>query len=322
MYVVAHPKGTKSPKLYKTKQNGGRTMGVIPDANMWSNDPVEIKGSEIVVHLGDDPPIGSVYGVWIEPVVKRQTIKGYGEIISFVDNMPEVVEARALKSFPIALKRVRALGPQCDWEMQTELRNPKGTRAGYYQFRPKGTDTLTLYPIEGQSTREMVKVVAHELAHGIWYRHMDASGRAEWISLYDRFVQVTDVSQRDVKVMVRDMRQIGSVRDYIKDAEPEEQAAADIFCRWLHKVHSIDKRELNDLIVSGSEVPMPNTHLHRSDTQTPVTLYSKRTDATELFAEAVSCEIVGDLSNKHIRKLVHKLSDQRTKRERRERRDD
>jgi hypothetical protein len=126
--------------------------------------------------------------------------------------------------------------------------------------------------------------------------------------LFDKFVQVTDVSQRDVKVMIRDMRQIGGVRDYIKDAEPESQAAASILLGWLKKVHSIDIRELNDLIVSGNDVPMPDTHLHRSDVQTPISLYAKRTDATELFAEAISSEVVGDLADKVIRHLLGKLN--------------
>lgn len=305
-YVVAQPAGIKSPKLYKIKQNGGKTLGVIPDHEMWSAQPIEIRAKEIIVHLGDDPPIGSVYGTWIEPIYKRINIKGYGEVYNYAD-LSEIEEIRLLKAFPIALERVQKLGPQCDWDMLTEIRNPRGNRNGLYKYKPKGADILTYYQVTGQAPRVMVKVIGHELAHGVWFRYLDSGQRSRWIKLYEKYVGVKEISTRDVEYMIKDMRQIASVRDYIKDAEPETQAAAAIFLQWLKSVHTIKPRELQDLLESGSSIPVPNTHLHRSDVQCPITLYSK-SSAPEMFAEAMSSFIVGDLANKKIASMLKDLT--------------
>ena len=305
MYCIAHPSGTKAPRLYKVKTNGGKMLAVQANNQMWSNDTIELRHKEIIVNLGENPPLGSCYGVWVEPVLKRVTVKGYGDVFLYLE-LEAQAEARVLKALPAALERVRKLGPTCDWEYATEIRNPKGTTLGTYRYKANGSDTLTLHLQNGQGTREMVKVIAHELGHGIWFRHLSAEDRVMWISAYEKFVMVKEVSPKDVKNMLRDMRQIGSVKDYIKDAAPEEQAAADVFLLWLKKVHSITKFELQDLITAGGEIPAPNTHIHRSDISPPITVYSK-TNPSEYFCEAISCSVIGDLADVKTEKLLRKL---------------
>ena len=301
-YVIAQSDGMKKPKLFEVKQSGARYLGIIPDHNKWNGERIEISSKDIIAILNDEPYIGSAYGCWIEPIVKRLNISGYGEIYIYVDST-EVEEQRLVKAFPIALARLQKLGPQGDWDILTEVRNPRGNRNGLYKYKPKGTDTLTYYQVQAQSPREMVKVISHELAHGVWLRYMDAAQRSRWIKLYDQYVGVTEIGERDVDHMVKDMRQIGSARDYLKDAEPEEQAAALIFIQWLKQVHTISLRELQDLLESGSAIPVPNTHLHKSAVQCPITLYSK-TSAPEMFAEALSSYIVGDLADKRFKKMI------------------
>jgi len=149
-------------------------------------------------------------------------------------------------------------------------------------------------------------VVAHEWAHGVWARHMDATGRSAWIELFDRYVRVEAVSPRDITKMVRDMRQMGGIRDYIKDSEPEKQKATDMYLKWLKQVHEMSLREANDMVIAGKPLPIPDTHIHKSDTQTPITLYSK-TSAPELFAEALACKIVGDLSDRRVDSMLRAL---------------
>ena len=229
MYCVAQPRGFKSPKLFKTKLNGGKLFGVEPDNNFWSNEPMEIKSSEVLVTLGEEPAIGTCYGVYIEPIVRQTTIKGYGQIFIYL-KLSEMAEKRYMAAFPQALSLVRKLGPQCDWDFDTEVRSTDGKKWGTYKYKPKAFDTLTLYPGEGQATRELVKVISHELAHGVWFRYMSAEDRADWIELYDKYTQVDEVSVDDLKYMIKDMRQLGSVKDFVKDSEPEEVAA---FVRYV-----------------------------------------------------------------------------------------
>ena len=293
-YVVATPSGVKSPRLYEVRSNGGKLLGVVPDHEKWNSEPVDIRARDILVNLGEDPTVGTVYGCLVEPIVDRSVVSHYGTVYNYLYNMPEVSKARALKAFGLAIAGVRKLGPPCDWEMITEMRSPKGNKAGMYRYKPNDTDILTLYPIEGQSTRVLIKVISHELAHGVWYRYMTAEDRARWINLYERFVEVQEVSVQQIKQMITDMRQIGGVKAFVKDAEPEEAAAVDIYLSWLKKVHNCSFRELQDLLDVGSiKIPIPNTHLHRSAVDCPITLYSK-TNAAEIFAEALSAYVVED----------------------------
>jgi hypothetical protein len=136
---------------------------------------------------------------------------------------------------------------------------------------------------------------------------MTPEQRSAWIKLYARYVHVRTVSIEDIRRMVQGIRQMASVRDYVKDAEPEEQAATAIYLGWLNRVRGIDLRDVNDLVSSGSGLPIPDTHLHRSDTSTPITLYSK-TSAHELFSEAVSSQATGSLSDRRMAAMLADLS--------------
>jgi hypothetical protein len=305
-YVIAQPTGAQKAKLYKTKMSGGKMLGVEPNAEMWSAQPIEIRHREIIVNLGDDPPIGSCYKVWVEPACSRFTFKGYGEVVCYVPKVADTVKTRWAKAFPEVIKRIRNLGPTCDWDLITEIRNPHGTKGGTYRYKPNGTDILTYHHNEGTALRTIVKVVGHEMFHGVWSRFLDAQDRSEWIALYETFIKVVDVTPADIKRMLRDIRQVQRVADFIRGAEAQEQAACSIYLGWLQKVHEMSKHDVQDLIESGNEVPIPNTHIHRSDVDTPITLYSK-TSAAEMFAEAGSSHIIGDLANARIEKMLRRL---------------
>jgi hypothetical protein len=306
-YVIAQPNGAKKPALYKTKLSGGKTLGVEPNNEMWSAQPIEIRHKEVLVNLGEDPPVGSCYKVWVEPVDTRFTFKGVGEVFCYIPKLSNTVKERLAKAFPAAFNRVRKLGPAIDWDLTVEIRNPKGIKNGTYRYKSNGTDILTYHHNEGQAPRVICKVVAHELGHGIWYRHMDAKDRSEWIEAYEKFVSVTTVTPIDIKRMLKDIRQISRLGDFIRDADAEEQAACNIYLGWLQKVHDLSKHEVQDLIESGSSVPVPDTHLHKSDVETPITLYSKKS-APEMFCEALSSYIVGDLNDKNFEKMLKRLS--------------
>ena len=307
MYVIAAPAGAKRPSLYRVRREGGKMIGTVPDHEMYTSPtPVEIKSDDIVVSLGDDPAVGTVYGVLVEPIRGRMQAAGYGELYNFVPKMGDAVKERVTKAFRASAGCMKTMGIPLTWETRTEIRNPRGNVLGTYRYSSKGVDVLTLRPQSGQSSREMVKVIVHELFHGVWHRHMDATQRSRWIKLYDRYVQVSTVPVRDIQRMLRDMAQIGGLRPYLKDAEPEQQAAANMYVGWLSKVHSIGARELNDLVTSGEEAPIPDTHIHRADVQTAITLYG-RTNAAELFCEAGGSHAVGDLSDKRLIRMIGEL---------------
>lgn len=309
-YAVVHPEGAKKAVLVKiVKQGGSKMIGVRPDHTMYTDkQSVEFRGKDVIVHLGDKPPVGSVYGTWVEPVEKRRTAKGWGDVYWYTQSDDTVVE-RVHKALRISLKRLseRGLDGWKDESFLTEIRNPKGRLLGTYSYKSNASDRLTLRDVAGQGVREYVKVICHEAGHGVWLRMLSPEDRSEFIALYNEFVAVKSVSVADVKDIVKSIRQIESLRAHLKEAEPEEQAATGIYLGWLQKVHKLSKREVQDLVSAGKKLPLPDTHLHRSEVGLPITLYSK-TSPDELFCEALGSDMVGDLADKRIKKMIRALS--------------
>jgi hypothetical protein len=308
MYVIAQTATMKKPALLKILKKGGtKLLGIKPNSDMYGEgEKIEFAQRDIIIPLGEDPPYGTCYNVLIEPVHKRYLIKGWGEIYHYVKLTDAEIE-RTHKAFTLSLSKMRQRGLDSWHPVHTEVRNKKGKINATYRYNPKGQDGLTLRPQQGQGLRELVKVITHEGAHGIWHRIMTAAERAEWIELYDQYVSVKTVTVGDVKRMVQSIRQIEGIRQFLHESEPEEQAAANIYLGWIRNVHGMSAREVQDLVSAGRKLPIPDTHLHRSSTSTPITLYSKES-APELFAEALSSDIVGDLSDKRIKKMIADLS--------------
>lgn len=308
VYVIAQPPGNKKPRLYKIiKQNGSRIIGVEPNHFMYGDQlKSEFASRDIIVPLGDSPPYGNAYGVTVEPIHKRYIIKGWGEVFHYVKLLDTEVE-RIHKALTLSLSKMRARGLDGWHPVLTEIRNPKGKVLGTYGYRPKDQDVLTLRPMQGQGLREIGKVVVHEGAHGVWHRIMTPEDRSEWIELYEQYVSVASVSVGDVKRMVQSMKQLEGIRAYMKESEPEEQAAANIYLGWLKNVHGLTSREIQDLVSAGRKLPIPDTHLHRSSVSTPITLYSKESPS-ELYAEALASDILGDLADKRIKKMLRRQS--------------
>jgi len=282
-------------------------MGVVPDSSMYEDSlKIEFSSQDIILPLGEDPPYGTAYGVLVEPVMKRFILKGWGPVFWYVKRTDVEVE-RVHKALTVTLSKMRQRGLG-EWHpVLTEIRNPKGKINASYTYKPKAQDILTVRPLVGQGLREMVKLLSHEAAHGCWFRILTADERSEWIELFDQYTSVKTVSVGDAKRMIRSIRQIESIKAFLKEAEPEEQQAANIYLGWLKKIHNISTRDAQDLVAAGRKLPVPDTHLHRSSSSTPITLYSKESPA-ELFAEALSSDVVGDLGDKRIKAMVTKLA--------------
>lgn len=306
MYVIACPEGRKRPALFKVlKRNGSRIIAVEPNSSMYGDSlRAEFPSKDIIVPLGDDPPYGTAYGVLVEPVLKRMLIKGWGEVFHYC-RMTDEQRDRVHRALTLSLSKMKQRGLDGWHPVQTEIRNPRGKINGTYHYKPKAQDALILRPQTGQGLRELVKVLAHEGAHGVWFRLMTPEDRAAWIELYEQYVSVKTVSVGDVKRMLNSIRQLEGIRPYLKECEPEEQSAANIYLGWLRNVHGMSAREAQDMVSAGRRLPIPDTHLHRSSVATPITLYSKES-ATELYAEALSSDIVGDLNDKRIKALLRK----------------
>jgi hypothetical protein len=138
----------------------------------------------------------------------------------------------------------------------------------------------------------------------VWHRTMTPEQRARWIVHFGRYVSVKSVSVSDINAITRGMRQIESVKAYLSDGDPEDQLRAHIYLGWLSKVHGLEKSAVQDMLSAGAKLPIPDTHLHRSDVDTPITLYSK-TSPVEMFCEALGSLAVDDLADARLRRMLN-----------------
>ena len=307
-YVIAHPKGAKKPILYRVvKQSGSALRCQATDATRFDKTTslVDVRQGDVVVALGDKPMYGTVYGVPVEPALRRDAVHGWGFLTYFVD-MDDAAKDRLGKALSASMAVLKRWGLAREWfPLDTEVRNPKGRILGTYAYRPKGTDRIVLRPLQGISTRELVKVIVHECGHGVWHRILTSQDRARWISMYNRCRSVRTVEVGKIKQFVRGMREMGSLRDFNRECDDTDQVALGRYLEWLKKVHGLSTFEVQDLLAAGENPPIPDTHLHVGTLKSPITLYSKES-ASEMFCEALSSMAVKDLSNPQVKALLGK----------------
>ena len=304
-YAIAQPEGARKASLYEVRNSPGGLLGRVPDETRYEGGPtIRLRAGNVILQLGESPPYGKVYDVLVEPIVGRWIVPRYGTVYDYV-GADEAVQARIGRALLQSRRHVTRLYPRLhEVEWMTRLRHPRSKMiAATYGYRPADVDCLTLYTDATVGGRELVKIGSHEMCHGVWRRVFTPEERSVWIKHYGRFVSVDIVDVRAIRALVRGMRQIGSVRDYLKDVTPEDAASAGIYLGWIKKVHGLSVLEVGDLLASGEELPIPDAHLHRGSVNTPVTLYSKE-NPEEMFCEAVSSHVVGDLENAALIKMI------------------
>lgn len=252
--------------------------------------PFDFKLSEVVAFLGRAPSPGSVYGVNVEPLRERIDHSFWGEIRIFaeLDDGQKKALRVALKSVKDKLDKIRA--PQLP--LITEIRAQKGKMLGYYKHHPKGeTDTLCAKVDEGIS--DMEYVVSHEYAHGIWFRHMTPKQRMSWVRLYHDAVTLSDVTSKELKDILEDIKSNGDLHAYWRECDEETINILRAVFRHIKQVHAIDRKHFELALMLGDDVSVywPKS-VELSEKKVLLTPYATKSPE-ELFAEAFALSFAG-----------------------------
>lgn len=301
MYIVGRPSGSKKPLLLKAIE-GKSGMFSITDKSRWDN-PITYKlsSNEILAHLGDKPEIGKVFGIDTEAALKRKIYKGWGEVFLY-KTVSDHLEQRLIKAFVYVLGRLKKMNKTSWHPLSTEIRNPKGIKLGHYHYKSNDTDTLALFLPESISYRELVRIIAHEAAHGVWFRDLNNAGRARWINTHLKYASITSVDVTTIKRLVSDLYKAGSISEYSKDTSIEELATLNMYVKWATTLLHVDKRDLNVLIEDRSGLPIPSSAIFKSKIES-ITEYAAK-NPRELFAESYASLFIDDLKNDKIKKLI------------------
>ena len=279
------------------------------DSIEGDNAPFDFKPAEIIASLGRAPKTGSAYGVSIEPLRERIDHSFWGEIRIFADLNDAQRKALRISLKDTKEKLQKKHLPQLP--LITEIRAQKGKMLGYYKHKPKAEFDVLCAKID-DSISEMDYIIGHEYAHGIWFRHMTPKQRMSWVRMYHDAIVLNDVSAKDLKAILEDLKQNGDLRSYWQECDEETQNILKAVFRHIKQVHAIDRKHFELALMVGDDISIywPKT-VELSEKKTLLTSYAEKSPE-ELFAEAFALQFSGkklpghihDLLDRHLRTLV------------------
>lgn len=266
--------------------------------------PVEFTARDIVANLGKSPKYGTAFGVQIEIMHKRFSHDWFGDIEVYRAYPEETILAFKKCLQKIAREIERRKLPQLP--LKFEVRNPKGKYAGHYKHRPgKETDTLVVRLGEDDiSIENMTYVVAHEYAHGIWFRHLSLNQRSKWISLYHDAMTVTQVEEKELKSLLDDLIAEQSITQFYKLVSEEDKVVLRAVFKHIKATHGLDKHHIQLLLSLEEDVSnVWPTYLEVGDTGLIVSDYAKKSPE-ECWAECFAFWFEGKKLPKRVSELL------------------
>jgi hypothetical protein len=192
--------------------------------------------------------------------------------------------------------------------IMTEIHARKGSHLGAYKYSSKG-ETDKLIARVDESISEMPYIFGHEYGHGIWFRHFTPRKRLAWIKLYHESVALSDLSKRDLEMMLDDLKSAGDSASYMKACEGDMLVAVKAIFRHIKQVHSIDRHHFDLILMLDEEGTRADDywpkHLEISEKNVLLTDYAKK-NPEELFAETFAMWICGKKLPKRLAALLDK----------------
>lgn len=249
---------------------------------------------KILANVGSNPEDGTVFGVRTEPFIRQVKVPGWGQV-HFFRRMKKIERARLIKALHWTFE---AFNKKHIWPVKhffTIVRPDISAKyAGMYRHvrNDDKSDTIMLFATSFMADTRYL--VAHELAHSVWYTLMDKEDRNAWVQLYIRNNTPVRNSHNKITAIIKGIGDSESISAYRKQAEPDEKEVLKEALKYIKRVHHIREFELEDLIQSGENVDAlwPSDPIWLRSHKPWVTDYSGES-AAELFAEALSYYIVG-----------------------------
>ena len=296
------------PQLARcTYAENGKFKAVLEkekDKDEKSPPVINFEKEDIMAVLGKRPKVGSVYGLKIEPLVRREHFQFWGD--SRIYNWFDDDQFKLLKTaLSDAYKTLKKLGVAGYFKVELEVRQPQGKYAGMYKFRPKGdTDILIVKPDLTMDGLEYL--LHHEYAHGIWYRMMTPKMRLSWVKLYHKYIKLQQIKEDELKHILEEIESNGSIRGYMREAEDETKAQIKEVLKHIKNIHSFDTSHLEMMLENDESISeyWPSA-IEMSEKETCITEYARKSPE-EFFAEAIAHKFTNRLLPKRVEELYAK----------------
>ena len=307
--IVKGVGNTSRPKLVKCLEVHGKQCTGYLDVPSTDDDSKSVTFDlrDVITNLGKYPQAGSVYGVKIEPLLKVFKDKRFGEIRVYQKMKDDLVD-RLMNELDIFYSNIKSQGHH-KIPYHLEVRNPVGKYAGFYRYLPKAEqDILCIKP--QQNLEGLQYILLHEHGHGVFFRRCNSRTRNKWIKLYHTFVALSGATEDDLTQILEEIHSVGSIGDYLKDADDETRAIVKACLRYISQVHGLGKHHLENALSIQDKLDdyWPVTALDFSQKELVISDYSRKSPE-EFFAEAYSFSLLGrPLAKKVDSLLIYTLS--------------
>jgi hypothetical protein len=300
--VVKH--GTKT--IYGTYIGRDRILredGVEKDDADSEEMQVSFKPADVLANLGKKPNVGSVYGLKIEPFIRKLQIPFFGEVRVYRENVTKE-NVDMLKSCAEAIEKIfkkHRITKWLDHLSHTELRSKKGKYAGSYTCRrskddPK-VDSIALNNIPLDDRTYLEYVLIHECTHGVWFRQVPDHLKAKWSKLYSKRIERKSYDQSDLRDLLHNIKGYdGSIHNFIKEMadDTQRQLLKEIYS-YIKRVHKLDRGDVDTLVENDRdalETIWPE-HQDISNETNDVGSEYALTNVREFFAETMTFHLLG-----------------------------
>lgn len=276
---------------------------------------------DIMVNLGSDPELGSVYGVALEPFRKTIRHPQWGDVHLF-----HKLTAAQLREIKLALDRsfkdltkLKIDGLLDAGNIAIEVRPRKGKNRGMYYWKQKG-DTAAdrlLFRVFDDPEKDLSSLfrecIAHEMGHALYWRGMTRKTRAKWLRLFEEFCSFSEHSAADVqrigKKFLHSFTHVKEFRNSMAQDETQEDQVIlfDSCIAQLCGDHRMSVVEINGAI-DGEDSALiqslwPKKELRYSDFEEELGEYAM-TNVKEFFAEAMRLYVIGTKLPQKIRSAM------------------
>jgi hypothetical protein len=296
--------GTKT--IYGTYIGRDRILredGVEKDDADSDEMQVSFKPTDVLANLGKKPSVGSVYGLKIEPFIRKIEIPFLGEVRiyreNFVKENVDVLKSCA-ESVGDLFKKKR-ITKWLDHLSHTELRSKKGKYAGSFTFRKSKdggkTDSISLNNIPFDDRTYLEYVLIHECTHGVWFRQVPDHLKAKWSKLYTKRIERKSYDQSDLNDLLESIKSYdGSINNFSKEMadDVQRQLLKEIYS-YIKRVHRLDRGDVDTLIENDKDSldKIWPEHQDISNHTNDVGSEYALTNVREFFAETMTFYLLG-----------------------------
>lgn len=296
--------GTKT--IYGTYIGRDRILredGVEKDDADSDEMQVSFKPADVLANLGKKPNVGSVYGLKIEPFIRKLQIPFFGEVRVYRENLTKE-NVDVLKSCAEAVEKLFKKNRLTKWLdnlSHLELRSKKGKYAGTFTCRrskddPK-VDSISLNNIPFDDRTYLEYVLIHECTHGVWFRQVPDHLKAKWSKLYTKRIERKSYDQSDLRDLLQSIKSYdGSIHNFSKEMadDVQRQLLKEIYS-YIKRVHKLDRGDVDTLVENDRdalETIWPE-HQDISNQTNDVGSEYALTNVREFFAETMTFHLLG-----------------------------